>query len=125
MYVEPEVSTLVLILYLACKLYQSHLQKTVTSLMILLSYPNIPDIVWKQWYMENSTDQIWPWFCIWSVYCSHVTGKAWWYHWLNYFSSLTNQTKIEGISAWRTWDIKSGPCFVSGLDSSKCPSQRH
>lgn len=57
MYVEPEVSTLVLILYLACKSYQSHLQKTVASQMILFCYPNIPDIVWKQWYMENSTDK--------------------------------------------------------------------
>ena len=47
-YVEPEISSLVLILYLVCKLYESHLTNTMTAMMKSFCHTKISDKIWKQ-----------------------------------------------------------------------------
>ena len=70
--VEPEISGLVLILYLVCKLY-------LGIFCVMLT------ILTKFKICSTRRNQVWSSFCIWSVYCIQVTWQSWRRHLGNSF----------------------------------------
>ena len=81
-FVEPEISGLVLILYLVCKLYPGHVTVMMMSSGIFCV---MRTILAKFKICSTRRNQVCCSFCIWSVYCIQVTWQSWRRHLGNSF----------------------------------------